>query len=88
MKEEVQALIKELENWKEACRKQGERKLHTLVEVGDQLKGSNPTEAGNEEERVVYPTCGEIFKEEGHKIVIHAFTTQQSSPTIEEVAEK
>ena len=63
LKEEVQALIKELENWKEACRKQGERKLHTLVEAADQLEGSNPTEASNEEERVVCLTYGEIFNE-------------------------
>ena len=59
-----------------------------MVEVGDKLEGPNPTERGNEEERVVYPTCGEIFKEAGHKIVIRAFTTQQSAPTTEEVAEK
>ena len=75
LKEEVQTLRKELENWKEACRKQGESKLHTLVEVADQLEGSNPTEPGNEEERVVYPNCGEIFKESCYKIVIHGFTT-------------
>ena len=37
LKDEVQSLQKELENWKEACRKQSERKLHTLVEVADQL---------------------------------------------------
>ena len=49
--------------------------MHTLVEAADQLEGSNPTEPSNEEERVVCPTCGEIFKESGHKIVIHAFTT-------------
>ena len=73
-----------MENWKEACRKQGERKLHTLVETADQLKGSNPTKPRNEEERVVCPTYGEIFKESGHKIVIHAFTTQQFAPTTEE----
>ena len=37
---------------------------------------------------MVCPTYGEIFKEVGHKIVIHAYTTQQSAPTIEEAAEK
>ena len=73
-----------MENWKEACRKQGERKLHTLVEATDQSEGSDPTEPGNGEEIVVCPTCGEIFKELGHKIVIHAFTTQHSTPTTEE----
>ena len=81
LKEEVQALIKELENWEEACRKQGERKLQILVEVADQLEGSNPTEPGNEEERVVCPTYGEIFNESGYKVIIRAFTTQQSTPT-------
>ena len=88
LKEEVQTLRRELENWKEACRKQGERKLHTLVKAADQLEGLIPTEPGNEEERVVYPTCREIFKEAGHNIVIHAFTTQQSAPAMEEVGEK
>ena len=70
-----------MENWKEACGKQGERKLHTLIEAADQVEGSDPTEPGNEEERVVYPTCGEIFNESGYKIIIHALTTQQSTPT-------
>ena len=54
------------------------------MEAADQLEGSNPTEPSNEEERVVCPTCGEIFKESGHKIVIHAFTTQQSAATTKE----
>ena len=61
LKEEVQILWKELENWKEACRKQVERKMHTLVEATDQLEGSPPAEDGEEEERVVFPVCGEIF---------------------------
>ena len=55
-----------------------------MVEATYQLEGANLTEPGNEEERVVCPTCGEIFKESGHKIVIHAFTTQRSTPTTEE----
>ena len=88
LKEEVRILKRELEHWKEACRKQGERELHTLVEAVDQLEGPNSIEPGNEEERVVYPTCEEIFKEASHKIVIRSFTTQQSAPAIEEAAEK
>ena len=35
LKEEVQFIQKELVNWKEACKKQAERRLHTLVEVAD-----------------------------------------------------
>ena len=62
--------------------------MHTLVEAADQLEGSNSTKPSKEEERVVCPTCGEIFKEAGHKIVIHSCTTQQSAPTIEGAAEK
>ena len=61
LKEELQTLRRELENWKEACRKQVERKLHTLVEVAYQLEGSLPTEDGEEVEKVVCPVCGEIF---------------------------
>ena len=59
-----------------------------MVEAADQLEGPNPTEPGNEEERVVCPTCGEIFKEVGHNIVILSYTTQQSAPTIEGATEK
>ena len=33
LKEEVQVLRRELETWKETCRKQGERKMYTLVEA-------------------------------------------------------
>ena len=49
--------------------------MHTLVEATDQLEGPNSSDPGKEEERVVCPTCGEIFKEAGHKIVIRTFTT-------------
>ena len=77
LKEEVQSLHKELENWKEACRKQVERKLHTLVEAADLLEGSPPTEDGEEEERVVCPMCGEIFYQTGYKVIVCAFVTQQ-----------
>ena len=59
-----------------------------MVDAADQLEGRNSTELGNEEERVVCPTCKEIFKEVGHKIVIRVFTTQQSTPTMEEFLEK
>ena len=37
---------------------------------------------------MICPKCGEIFKEAGHKIIIHTCTAQQSVPTIEEAAEK
>ena len=50
LKEEFQVLRRELETWKETCRKQGERKMYTLVEAADQLEGSNPTEPGEEDE--------------------------------------
>ena len=75
MKEEVQTLRKELENWKEACKKQLERKLHTLVEVAYRLEGSPPVEDGEEEERVVFPVCGEIFNQSGYKVIVRAFVT-------------
>ena len=84
LKEEVQSLQKELENWKEACRKQVERKLHTLVEAVDQLEGSPPAKDGEEEERVVCPVCGEIFNQSGYKVMFHAFVTQQPVPAVVE----
>ena len=62
--------------------------MYTLVEAADQLEGSNSTEPGEEDERVICPTCGEIFKEAGHKIIICTCTAQQSAPIIEEAAEK
>ena len=55
-----------------------------MVEATDQLEGSNPTKVGNEEERVVCPTCGETFDESSYKVIVHAFTTQQSIPTVVE----
>ena len=39
-------LQNELQNWKEACRKQVENRLNTLVEVADHLEGSPPLEGG------------------------------------------
>ena len=48
-----------------------------MVDATDQLEGSNPTEAGKEEERVVCPMCGEIFNQSGYKVIFHAFVTQQ-----------
>ena len=58
MKEEVEVLQRELEIWKEACKKQVEKRLHTLVEFVDQLEGSPPVEEGEELEKVVFPGCG------------------------------
>ena len=63
LKEEVEMLRKELENWKEACKKQVERRLYTLVEAADQLEGSPPMEEGEELEKVVCPESGEIFNQ-------------------------
>ena len=88
LKEDIQVLRRGLETWKETCRKQGERKMYRLVEAVDQLEGLNSIEPGEEDERVICPTCGEIFKEAGHKIIIRTCTAQQSTPTIEEAAEK
>ena len=51
-----------------------------MVEAADQLEGSNPVEAGDEEERLVCPACGEIFNESGYKVIVHAFATQQYAP--------
>ena len=42
-----------------------ERRLHTLVEAGDQVEGSPPIEEGEELEKVVFPGCGEIFNQSG-----------------------
>ena len=81
LKEEVQSLRKELENWKEACRKQVERKLHTLVEAAYRFEGSPLSEDGEEEERVVCLVCGEIFNQSGYKVIVHTFVTQQPVPT-------
>ena len=88
LKEEVQVLRRELETWKETYRKQSEKKMYTLVEAAEQLEESNSTEPGKEEERVICPTYGEIFKEVGHKIILRTCTAQQSEATIEKAAEK
>ena len=73
LKEELQFLQKELENWKEACKKQVERRLHTLVEATDQLEGSSPAKEDEEVEKVVCPACGEIFNQSGYTVIMHAF---------------
>ena len=89
LKEEVQSLQKELENWKESCRKQVERKLHTLVEAADQLEGSFLAEDGEEVEKVVHPVCGEIFNQSGYKFIVRAFVTKQPIPAaVEEQGEE
>ena len=82
LKEEVQTLQRELEKLKEACRKQVERKLHTLVEAVDRLKGSPPSEDGEEEERMAYLVCGEIFNQSRYKVIVHSFVTQQPVSSI------
>ena len=51
-----------------------------MVEAADQLEGLNPTKDGNDEERVVYPLCEEIFNQSGYKVIVHAFVTQQPVP--------
>ena len=52
-------------------------KLHTLVEAADRLEGSPPAEDGEEEERVVFPVCGEIFNQSGYKVIFFSFVRQQ-----------
>ena len=87
LKEEVQFIWKKLENWKEVCKKQVERRLHTLVEAGDQFKGSSLAKEDKELEKVVYPTCGEIFSKLGYTVIVRAFETQNPAPTAEEEQE-
>ena len=52
------------------------------------MEESNSTEPGKEEERVICPAYGEIFKDAGHKIILRTCIAQQSEATIEKVAEK
>ena len=86
LKEEFQVLRKEVETWKETCRKQGEKKMYTLVEAAEQLEESNSAEPGKEDEHVICPTYGEIFKKRGHEIIFS--TVQQPMSTMEEPTEK
>ena len=67
LKEEVKVLRKEVEILKETCKKQVERRLHTLVEAVDQVEGSLLVEEGEELENVVCPACGEIFNHQDTK---------------------
>ena len=62
--------------------------MYTLVEAADQLEGLNSPKPGKEDECVICPTCGEIFKETGHKIIMRTWIVPQLAPTIEENAEK
>ena len=76
LKEEVEVLRNELEKCKEVCKKQVEKRLHTLVEVALQLEGSPPDEEGDELDKVVYPECSEVFYQLGYKVIVHAFLAQ------------
>ena len=87
LKEEVQFLRKELENWKEVCKKHVDRSLHRLVEAVDQLEGSSPAKEDEEVEKVVCPTYQEIFNQSGYIVIVHAFGTQNPTPTTEEEQE-
>ena len=35
-------------------------------------------------EKVVYPTCGEIFSQSGYTVIVHAFETHKPVPIVEE----
>ena len=70
LKEEVQILQREVETWKETCRKQGEKKMYTLVEAVDHLEGADSIDPDREEEQVICPNCGEIFKKKGHGVIV------------------
>ena len=58
-----------------------------MVEAADQLEGSTPAEDGEEEERVVFPVCGEIFNQSGYKFIVRTFVKQQPIPTTVEEQE-
>ena len=62
-----------MERWKETCKKQVERRSHTLVEAIHQVEGSLPIEEGEELEKVVFFECGEIFSKSGYKVIVNAF---------------
>ena len=60
--------------------------MYTLVEAADHLEGTESIDPDREEEQVMCPNCGEIFKKKGHGIVIRI--VQRSTPTREEPAEE
>ena len=64
-----------------------ERRIHTLVEVADQLEGSPPVEEGEELEKVVFPGCGEIFNQLGYKFTVCAFVAQKLTKEVGEEKE-
>ena len=70
LKEEVEFLWRELEIWKEACKKQVEKRLHTLVEAAYQLEGSPLVEEVDELDKVFYQECGESFDQSGDKVIV------------------
>ena len=84
LKEEVQFLRKELENWKDVCKNQVERRLHTLVEAVDQLEGSSPAKEDEEVEKVACPTCVKFFSQLSYIVKVQAFETHKPTPAAEE----
>ena len=61
-----------------------ERRLHTLVEVVDQVEGSSLIEEGEELEKLVFPRCGEIFSQLRYKVTMCAFVTQKYVQVVRE----
>ena len=47
-----------------------------MVEAVDQVEGSLPVEEGEELEKVIFPTYGEIFYQLGYKVTVHTFVAQ------------
>ena len=58
-----------------------------MVEAADQLEGSSLAKEDEEVERVVCPTCGEIFSQSGYMVIVRSFGTQNPAPTAEEEQE-
>ena len=73
-----------MENWKEVCKKQIDRRFHTLIEAVDQLEGSSPAKEDEEVEKVIFPACGEIYSQSGYTVKVHSFETHKPTPTTEE----
>ena len=77
-----------MENWKEVCKKHVERRLHTLVEVVDQLEGSSYAKEDEEVEKVVCPACGEFFSQSDYTAIVCSFGTQNPARNAEEEQEE
>ena len=70
--------------------------MNTLVEATDHLEGSPPALGSEGHKEVIFQKCGEIFTQEGYKVIVEGLAAQRPTqereegkevPTVEQLEE-